>query len=197
MTTSHVRGTETDLGTVKERFGGIDTPAALGGLFALLGTLAFLGCPDRSRSRGTELSAERDRCRRQPAGDRGVRPRHRRARRSRRQLRRRVGRGADGTLRRRHERRWGRHLAAALVAVFAALGAFVGAEYNAFQRVGLPDWFSQFSADDVTAGVIVAWRRRHRRAVHRRGPGRPRRRRLQPSCRCCDRRPRRPSFGDL
>jgi hypothetical protein len=38
-----------------------------------------------------------------------------------------------------------------LVAIFAALGAFAGAEYNAFQRVGLPDWFSQLRGDDVTA----------------------------------------------
>jgi ascorbate-specific PTS system EIIC-type component UlaA len=41
------------------------------------------------------------------------------------------------------------------VAVFAALGAFVGEEYNAFQRAGLPDWFSQLRGDDVTATAII------------------------------------------
>lgn len=44
-----------------------------------------------------------------------------------------------------------------LIAIFAGLGAWVGAEYNAFQRVGLPDWFSQFRGDDVTTlGVVAA-----------------------------------------
>ncbi len=43
-----------------------------------------------------------------------------------------------------------------LVAVFAALGAFVGAEYNAFQRAGLPDWFAQFDAEDITTTVVIA-----------------------------------------
>ena len=50
-----------------------------------------------------------------------------------------------------------------LVAVFGALGAWVGTEYNAFAGVGLPDWISQFDADGLTlkaaaaaAGGIVA-----------------------------------------
>ena len=43
-----------------------------------------------------------------------------------------------------------------LVAIFGALGVWVGAEYNAFQRAGLPDWFSQFRGDDVTTLGIVA-----------------------------------------
>ena len=43
-----------------------------------------------------------------------------------------------------------------LVAVFAALGAFVGAEYNAFNRIDLPNWFSQLDVDDLTAMAIVA-----------------------------------------
>jgi hypothetical protein len=43
-----------------------------------------------------------------------------------------------------------------LVAIFAALGAWVGAEYNAFSRVDLPNWFAQIDSDDVTAFAIVA-----------------------------------------
>jgi MFS family permease len=44
-----------------------------------------------------------------------------------------------------------------LIAVFAALGAFLGAEYNAFQRTGLPDWFSQLRGEDVSVlGVFAA-----------------------------------------
>jgi hypothetical protein len=44
-----------------------------------------------------------------------------------------------------------------LIAVFAALGAFLGAEYNAFQLAGLPDWFSQLRGEDVSVlGVFAA-----------------------------------------
>ena len=51
----------------------------------------------------------------------------------------------------------------ALVAIFGALGTWVGSEYNAFGNAGLPDWIAQFGADDLTlkgaaaaAGGIVA-----------------------------------------
>lgn len=43
-----------------------------------------------------------------------------------------------------------------LVAVFAALGAWVGAEYNAFTQLDLPNWFAQMDVDDVTATAFVA-----------------------------------------
>jgi len=43
-----------------------------------------------------------------------------------------------------------------LVAVFAGLGAWVGTEYNAFNRVDLPNWFAQIDVDELTATVIVA-----------------------------------------
>lgn len=43
-----------------------------------------------------------------------------------------------------------------LVAVFAALGAWAGAEYNAFNRADLPNWFAQLDADDLTAMAVVA-----------------------------------------
>lgn len=43
-----------------------------------------------------------------------------------------------------------------LVAIFAALGAWVGAEYNAFNRVDLPNWFAQLDVDELTTMAIVA-----------------------------------------
>lgn len=43
-----------------------------------------------------------------------------------------------------------------LVAVFGALGAWAGAEYNAFANVDLPNWIGQFGADDLTMQAIIA-----------------------------------------
>lgn len=43
-----------------------------------------------------------------------------------------------------------------LVAIFAALGAFVGEEFNAFNRVDLPNWFAQIDVDELAPMVIVA-----------------------------------------
>jgi len=43
-----------------------------------------------------------------------------------------------------------------LVAIFAALGAWVGAEYNAFSQVDLPNWLAQVDVDDVTAMAIAS-----------------------------------------
>lgn len=43
-----------------------------------------------------------------------------------------------------------------LVAIFAALGAWVGTEYNAFNQVDLPNWFAQIDVDDLTAFAVVA-----------------------------------------
>jgi uncharacterized membrane protein len=43
-----------------------------------------------------------------------------------------------------------------LVAVFAALGAWVGAEYNAFSQLDLPNWFSQIDTDELTTMAVVA-----------------------------------------
>ncbi len=42
------------------------------------------------------------------------------------------------------------------VAIFGALGVWVGAEYNAFNQPNLPNWFAQFGADDLTAMAVVA-----------------------------------------
>lgn len=43
-----------------------------------------------------------------------------------------------------------------LVAVFGALGAWVGAEYNAFNREGLPNWVAQLDVEELTTEAIVA-----------------------------------------
>jgi uncharacterized membrane protein len=42
-----------------------------------------------------------------------------------------------------------------LVAVFAALGAWVGEEYNAFAAADLPNWVAQIDVEDVTGAAIV------------------------------------------
>ena len=42
-----------------------------------------------------------------------------------------------------------------LVAIFGLLGAWFGTEYNAFSGAGLPDWFAQIGADDVTVKAIA------------------------------------------
>ena len=43
-----------------------------------------------------------------------------------------------------------------LVAIFAALGAWIGAEYNAFNRLDLPNWFAQIDVDELTAIAAIA-----------------------------------------
>lgn len=43
-----------------------------------------------------------------------------------------------------------------LVAVFAALGAWVGTEYNAFNRLDLPNWFAQVDVEELTATAAIA-----------------------------------------
>lgn len=42
-----------------------------------------------------------------------------------------------------------------LVTVFAALGAWVGEEYNAFALADLPNWVAQVDVEDVTTAAIV------------------------------------------
>ena len=42
-----------------------------------------------------------------------------------------------------------------LLAVFAALGAWVGEEYNAFAAADLPNWIAQIDVDEVTTAAIV------------------------------------------
>jgi uncharacterized membrane protein len=42
-----------------------------------------------------------------------------------------------------------------LVAVFGALGAWVGEEYNAFAVADLPNWVSQIDVDEVTTAAFI------------------------------------------
>ena len=42
-----------------------------------------------------------------------------------------------------------------LVTIFAALGAWVGEEYNAFALADLPNWVSQIDVENVTMAAIV------------------------------------------
>ena len=42
-----------------------------------------------------------------------------------------------------------------LVTVFAALGAWVGEEYNAFALADLPNWVAQVDVEEVTTAAIV------------------------------------------
>lgn len=160
MTTDDtIRGTETDMATVRERYGGMDVPAALMGMFTSLGVLVFLGSLIAAgggaleyqlnlfdlEGNATELTVV------------GI-------------VTAAVvvlvaffvGGIATGRMARYDGGKNGIGMALwtlLLVAIFAALGAFFGAEYNAFQQAGLPDWFSQFrlSSEEVTTlGIIAA-----------------------------------------
>lgn len=42
-----------------------------------------------------------------------------------------------------------------LITIFAALGAWVGAEYNAFSNADLPNWVAQIDVDDLTAAAVI------------------------------------------
>ncbi len=155
--TESVRGTEANMASVTERFGGIDTPASLMGMFTAFGVLAFLGSLIAAGvgAADYQLNAFDIEGNVQELVVGGV-----------------ImavlvtfvaflsggwaaGRMAryDGGMNGIGTALW----ALLVIAVFAALGAWAGAEYNAFQRVGLPDWFSQIRGDDVTTlGVVAA-----------------------------------------
>lgn len=149
MTTTHEHR------SVRERFGGVDTPAAIGGMLAILGTLAFLGSLIAGgagnldyRLNAIDVDGNLQELELvtiliaglvvMASGFVGGWVAARMAR-------------FDGTINGIAAALW----LVALVAIFAALGAWFGAEYNAFQLAGLPDWFSSITADDVTAMAIV------------------------------------------
>ncbi len=151
MTTRH----EYRTASVRERFGGVDTPAAIGGMLATLGTLAFLGALIAAgagnldyRLNAIDIDGNLQELELVTiliaglgvlaSGFVGGWVAGRMAR-------------FDGVINGIASAVW----LVALVAIFAALGAWVGAEYNAFQLAGMPDWFSQITGDDVTAMAIV------------------------------------------
>ena len=42
-----------------------------------------------------------------------------------------------------------------LIVVFAAIGAWIGQEFNVFAQMNLPDWASVWSGDEVTAAAVI------------------------------------------
>lgn len=157
MTTrSRIRGTETSMASVRERFGGVDTPSAVAGMFTAFGVLVFIGSLIAAGAGGLDfqlnaIDLEGNAVELVTSGivlavlavlaaffvggwAAGRMARY------------------DGGINGLASAMW----ALLLIAVFAALGAWVGAEYNAFQQAGLPDWFSQMRGDDVTTLGIVS-----------------------------------------
>jgi hypothetical protein len=144
------------LGTIHERFGGVDTPSAIAGMFTALGVLVFLS--SLLAAWAGDLTYQVNQL--DPDGVLqefevvafvvlavvvfvafffGGWAAGRMAR---------IDGGINGVA------------AAAwmlfLIVVFAAVGAFIGAEFNAFGQAGMPDWISQLDAEDITIGAGVA-----------------------------------------
>jgi hypothetical protein len=42
-----------------------------------------------------------------------------------------------------------------LIVIFAALGAWIGEEYNVFAQMNLPDWVGVWSSDEATAAAVI------------------------------------------
>lgn len=151
-----IRGAEVDTRSVKDRFGGIDTPAALMGMFAAFGVLAFLGALIAAGAGEIDyqLNAIDVDGNLQEVEVIGVGMALLTV-----AIAFLLGGWAAGRMARYDGAMNGAGVALwtiLLVAVFAVLGALVGPEYNAFQRAGMPDWFSQIRGDDVTIAAIVA-----------------------------------------
>jgi hypothetical protein len=164
VTRQRVRGAETDLGSIKDRFGGADVVAGILGMFAALGTLVFLGAllaagageiPYQLNQIDVDGNLEEVEVIGAIVAIAVVFVSFF------------LGGWAAGRMARYDGGINGVGVALwfiLLVAIFALLGAWVGPEYNAFAAAGLPDWFAQIGADDVTlkaiagalAGVVAA-----------------------------------------
>ena len=145
-----------NLGTIHERFGGVDTPSAIAGMFTALGVLVFLSSLLAAWVGNLTFQVNQL----DPDGVLqefevvafivlavvvfvafffGGWAAGRMAR---------IDGGINGVA------------AAAwmlfLIVVFAAVGTFIGAEFNAFGQAGMPDWISQLDAEDITVGAGVA-----------------------------------------
>jgi hypothetical protein len=149
-------GRTQELGTIHERFGGVDTPSAIAGMFTALGVLVFLS--SLLAAWVGDLSYQLNLL--DPDGV----------------LQEFevvayivllvavfiaffVGGWAAGRMARIDGGITG--IAAAMwmllaIVVFAAVGAFIGTEFNAFGQAGLPDWVSQLDAEDITIGAGLA-----------------------------------------
>jgi hypothetical protein len=42
-----------------------------------------------------------------------------------------------------------------LIVIFAALGAWIGQEYNVFAQMNLPDWVAVWSGEEATAAAVI------------------------------------------
>jgi hypothetical protein len=153
---SRILGTEANLGSIRERFGGADLLAGILGMFAALGVLVLLGSLLAAGAAGIpfQLNAIDIDGNLQEVEVVGsivailvilasfI-----------------VGGMAAGRIARYDGAINGVGAALwfiLLVAVFAALGAWVGSEYNAFAAADLPNWFGQVGGDDVTLKAIAA-----------------------------------------
>lgn len=152
---SRVRGTEVDMSSIRERFGGADVVAGILGMFAALGTLVFLGALLAAGNAGIEYQLN------QIDIDGNLQE---------------VeiigaivailvvlvsffvGGWAAGRMARYDGGINGAGVALwfiLLVAIFGAIGIWFGQQYNAFAAVDLPNWFGQIGADDVTLKAIA------------------------------------------
>jgi len=159
-----IGGAETDLRSIRDRFGGADIVAALLGMFVSLGVLVFLGALITAGAGGIDyqlnmMDVDGNLQDVEVVGSivaivfvfvSFL-----------------VGGWATGRMARYDGAINGMGSAllfVLLVAIFGALGIWAGAEYNAFGNAGLPDWFSQFGSDDLTlkaaagaaAGIVAS-----------------------------------------
>lgn len=149
-------GSVLERGTMHERFGGVDTPSAIAGMFTSLGVLLFLSSlvGAWAADLGYRLNMM------EPDGVLqefevvaflvmaavvfvsffvGGWAAGRMAR-------------VDGGITAIASAMW----MLLVIVAFAAVGAFIGQEFNAFAQAGLPDWISQLDSDDITVGAGVA-----------------------------------------
>jgi uncharacterized membrane protein len=150
-----MEGTQ-DLSRVYERFGNADLLASIVGMFAALGTLVFLGAlfGAGAASIDFQLNMLNDEGALDEASTVGlivavvavfaafI-----------------VGGFAAGRMSRYNGGMNGLGAglwALLLVTVFAALGAWVGAEYNAFNTADLPNWVAQIDVDDLTTAAVIS-----------------------------------------
>lgn len=140
---------------MRERFGGVDTPAALMGMFAALGVLVFLAALLGAGANGIayQLNAFDVEGNLEELAIGGVLVASALVFVSFLLGGWAAGRMAryDGGINGFASGMW----MLLLVAVFAALGAWIDPNLNAFQLAGLPDWFSQIRGDDVTTAAII------------------------------------------
>lgn len=151
-----IRGAEVDVSPVVSRFGGGDLVAAVLGMFAALGVLVFLGALITAGAAGIEyqlntIDLDGNVTEVAVVGTlvaiavifvSFV-----------------AGGWATGRMARYDGAMNGLGsglLFVLMVAVFGALGAWAGNEYNAFANVDLPNWIGQFTADDITMPAIIA-----------------------------------------